>query len=158
MVKTAFETILEELGRTALIAISSLRPNDKNTCVIPLPDGIEIQVEMDKYEKNLIVGCILGKIEAGHYRNKIFHAALIANGLPYPRYGILAYSKKAESLVLYESLDMRELNGQKVADYLGYFLEKARTWKQAIEGGNIPHISALHTSQGPIGGVFGLKF
>ncbi len=156
MVKTQLEIILEELGRSTLIAISSLRPNDKNTCLIPLPDGMKIQIEMDKYEKNLIIGCILGVVEAGHYRNSLFHAALIANGLPYPRYGTLAYSSKTNKLVLHETLSMEELNGQKVSEYLGFFLEKARTWKQAIEGGNVPHISAAYGSKGAVS-VFGLK-
>ena len=156
MVKSRLEIILEELGRTTLIAISSLRPNDKNTCLIPLPDGMKIQVEMDKYEKNLIVGCILGVVEAGHYRNSLFQAALIANGLPYPRYGVLAYSDITNQLVLHDTLSMEELNGEKVAEYLGYFLEKARTWKQAVDGGNVPHISSAYTSKGAVS-VFGLK-
>ncbi|MBA3602233.1 MAG: CesT family type III secretion system chaperone [Parachlamydiaceae bacterium] len=156
MVKTQLEIILEELGRTTLIAMSSLRPNDKNTCLIPLPDGMKIQVEMDKYEKNLIIGCVLGDIEPGHYRNSLFQAALIANGLPHPRYGVLAYGNKTNKLVLHDTLSMHELNGEKVAEYLGFFLEKARTWKQAIEGGNVPHISAAYGSQGTVS-VFGLK-
>ncbi len=156
MVKTQLEIILEELGRSSLIAMASLRPNDKNTCVIPLPDGMKIQVEMDKYEKNLIIGCILGEVEAGHYRNSLFQAALIANGLPYPRYGVLAYGKSNHKLVLHDTISMYELNGEKVAEYLGFFLEKARTWKQAIEGGNVPHISGAYGSKGAVS-VFGLK-
>lgn len=156
MVQSPLAIILEELGRTTLVALTSLRPNDQNTCVIPFSDGVTIQVELDQQEKHLIVGSLLGVIEPGHYRNSLFQAALIANGLPSPRYGTLAYSSKSKNLVLYDALDMRELTGEKVADYLGFFLEKARIWKQAIDGGNIPHISATHTSKGSVS-IFGLK-
>lgn len=156
MVKTALEIILEELGKTALVAMSSLKPSSKNTCVVPFTDGIKVQLELDKYEKNLIVACILGNLQPGHYRRDLFQAALIANGLPYPRYGTLAFSTKTNNLLLYDSLDLRELNGEKVAQYLGFFLEKAKTWRQAIESGNIPHISAEYTTSGPKG-FFGLK-
>ena len=157
MVQTVLEIILEELGHTSLIAINSLRPNDRNTCLIPLPDGIKIQIELDKYEKNLIVGIALGNLsQTSLYRKNVFQMALIANGLPPPQYGIFAFSKKTGDLLLYDALDMKDLSGQKVADYLGFFLEKARNWRQALESGNIPHVSATQTSKGPIG-VFGLK-
>jgi hypothetical protein len=155
MVTTPLGAILEELGNTTLISIASLRANNQNTCLIPFPDGLKLQIELDKYDKNLILCCVLGNLEPGEYRKKLFIEALKANGLPPPLHGTLAFSGKAQQLVIFELLDMRELTGNRVADYLPDFLEKARIWRNAIQTNTIPSIAPVQGSSRM--GIFGMK-
>lgn len=163
MVASPLEAILTELGQTSMImnlisTVRSWRPNSSNTCLIPFPDGIKVQFELDKEEKNLMIGCVLGNIEPGPYRHRLFGEALRANGMPPPRYGILGYSSKTNNLLLFDFLDLRDLGGNKVSEYLIPFLEKAKIWKEAIEAGNIPSISPQQTAGGAGGrSFFGLK-
>lgn len=161
MVASRLEIILEELGQTNMMlslvsTVRSWRPNASNTCLIPISEGLNVQFELDKAEKNLIVGCVLGNVPPGPYRHKLFSEALRANGLPPPRYGILAYSNKTQNMVLFDSLDLRDLTGHKISEYLMPFLDKAKLWKEAIDNGNVPSVVPQQT--GSIGRtLFGLK-
>jgi hypothetical protein len=157
MVTTPLGALLEELGNTALISIAALKANNQNTCLIPFPDGLRLQIELDKHEKNLLICCVLGDLEPGEYRKKIFCEALKTNGMTPPLYGILAFSTKTNKLVLFDLLDMRELTGNRIADYLPSFLEKARIWRDALAGNNIPSISPSRGTSGKMSGLFGLK-
>ena len=95
----------------------------------------------------------------GRYRENLFREALKANGLPMPRQGIFSYSKKKDSLVLFDTLFMNELTAQKMADFLTPFMQKADLWRQAIPKGEIPSFTGNELSFGatPSGsGMFGL--
>lgn len=156
MFSSPIGALLAELGKSSLLSLGSLQLNKQNTCLIPLPSGLDVQLEMDKYEKYLIVGCVLGEVQRGKYRLALFREALKANGMPLPRYGTLAFSSKTEKLVLHDYLDMRELTGEKIAEYLVPFLEKAKIWQEAIAGNNIPVIgSSSESSSGKLG-IFGI--
>lgn len=160
MVASRLEILLQELGQTNMMVglmttMQSWRPNASNTCLIPMPDGLNVQLEMDKAEKNLMVGCVLGNVPASPYRNRLFIEALRANGLPPPRYGIFAYSSRTQNMVLFDYLDMRDLTGYKASEYLMPFLDKAKIWKEAIDSGNIP--SGAPQAAGGRPSVFGLR-
>lgn len=150
MVKELFESLLEELGK--VMQIKDLHPDRNHSCKIRLANGLEIQIEMDSMGHELIIGCELGHLPQGRYRENIFKEALKANGLPAPRHGTLAYSNKSENLVLFESLPLKELTGEKIADVIGPFSEKALLWKGSIERGEVPSVVGARSS----GGLFGL--
>lgn len=159
MVASRLEIILQELGQTDMMInlvskVQAWRPNASNTCLIPISEGLNIQFELDKHEKNLVVGCVLGNVPPSPYRHKLFTEALRSNGVPPPRYGILAYSSKTQNLILFDSLDLRDLSGHKIADYLMPFLDKAKQWKEAIQSGNIP--SGVPQQSSGLN-IFGLK-
>jgi hypothetical protein len=155
MTSRALATILQELGSSTLIPIPDLHPDRNNACVINLPMGIKIHLELDSKEEHLTVGTVLGTLQGGRYQENFFREALKANGLPHPRYGTFAYSSKTSSLILQEALHLQELSGEKLAAYLEKFLEKALIWKQALEGGNIPEVSTKRSLG--MGNLFGLK-
>lgn len=161
MVVSRLEILIQELSQTNIMSsvlstAKSLRPNANNTCLIPMGNDLKVQFELDKEEKKLLIGCVLGNVTASAYRHKLFAEALRANGMPPPRYGILAYSQKTFNLLLFDYLDMRDLTGNKVSEYLAPFLEKAKTWKEAIASGNIPSIKSSQGSGER--SIFGMKF
>lgn len=155
MVTNALGVILQELGKSSLIPISDLHPDRNNSCLIKLRGGVEVQIEPDKSGENLLIGCDLGDLPGGRYRENLFREALKSNGQSHPRYGTFAYSKRTDHLILYETLNMQDLTGDKVAEFLVKFVEKALVWKNAMKNGDIPTISNIRTSK--FGGIFGLK-
>lgn len=155
MVSDFFGTLLQELGRA--IDIPKLKPDVNNSCIIRFrkQGDIRVQIELDPEGTNVIIGTDLGNVAPGRYRESIFIEALKSNGIT-PRHGIFAYSRKADHLVLFEKMPIQELTGDKVADFLKLFLEKAKVWKEALSRNEVPVVVTAHTSR-PMGGIFGLR-
>lgn len=154
MVTDFFGSLLEELGRA--LQLPGLRPDANNTCLIRFKGDFYVQLEMDRTGQYLIIGSDLGAVQAGKYRENLLHEALKANGMPYPRNGTLAFSKQADHLILFEMLNIKELNGAKIMERLNPFMEKAKIWKDAISKGNVPVVTAAGTTA-PSMGMFGLR-
>lgn len=154
MVTDAFGALLQEMGKA--LKIPKLEPDRNNSCLIKFPNGTELQLELDGSGFFLTIGCDLGSVSPGRYRENVFREALISNGLPHPRHGDFAYSRQSDHLVLFENLSIKDLNGEKIADEVKPFLEKASSWRESISRGEIPsHLPSLSTSRGS--GMFGLK-
>lgn len=156
MVMDLFESLLQELGE--IMKIQDLRPDEHNTCLIRFKDGgLEVQIEPFQKGEFLLIGCTIGVIPPGRYRENVFREALKANGLPPPRHGVFAYIAQSDRLVLFSLLSLRELNGEKIASFLTPFMEKARSWKQQIERGDVPIAETVVSGRisGP-GGLFGI--
>ncbi|MBA2727717.1 MAG: CesT family type III secretion system chaperone [Parachlamydiaceae bacterium] len=143
MVSNALGIVLEELSKTSVIPIPGLMPDRNNTCLINLGDGLKLQIELDKSERHLLIGSVLGIPARGRYRADLFKEALRANGAPLPRYGIFAFSKKTDNLVLFDLLDLQDLTGDKVGEFILPFLEKVKAWSKAIRENEMPPTLAM---------------
>ncbi len=156
MVKEQFSTILEDLGK---IMNMKLAPDRNNACQIQAANGLMVHMEPDSAGERIMFVSDLGVPPPGRYRENLFREALKANGLPLPRQGIFAYSKKKDSLVLFDSLFLDDLTGQLVADFLKPFMQKAELWRASIPKGEVPSFTSNELSFGtsPGGsGMFGL--
>ena len=155
MIGDTFSNLLEDLGK---LFKTPLKPDKLGACVLKFQNGIQVQLEVDSKGKNLILAAVLGILPQGRYRENIFREALKANGLPPPRFGVFAYGKKNESLVLCDELVLDELSAQKLADYLMQFTQKAEIWKNAITQGQVPSFlgNEMSFGQASSGGLFGL--
>ncbi len=153
MVKDLYGTLLEELGRA--LQIADLHSDRNNTCQIRLKSGLQIQVEINPKTNMLLIGCDLGNLPLGRFRVDLFREALRANGLPYPQHGIFAYSNKTDHMLLFEFLPIKELTGDKIADSLGPFTEKALLWKTSIANNEVPVVAIAGAR--PSFGMFGLR-
>ena len=154
MVTDLFGALLQELGSS--IEIKNLHPDKNYSCLIRFKGGLEVQVELDHSGQFLILGADLGTSPPGKYRENLFKEALKANDQPPPLYGILAYSKKSDHLVLFERINIKDLTGEKIAAEIIPFTEKATLWAQAVKNGEIPVINQ-HSSSPSSGGMFGLR-
>ncbi len=152
MVTDVFGVILQEIGKN--LQVADLHPDRNNSCLIKLKNGLHVQMEIDRTGQFLILGSDLGAPPPGRLREALFKEALRANGLPPPRNGIFAYSTRSEHVVIYESFNLKDLNGEKVVAVLEPFAEKAFTWKEAIAKGDIPPV---HTNANRPAGMFGLS-
>lgn len=145
MVATLFESLLEETSQAMGVPMKS---NANDTCVFSAPNGMKIQMEVDEEETQFLILAEIGQVPIGKYRENLFKDALIANANPPPRVGRFAYSEQSEMLLMFEHLSVKNLNGQKISDYLQPFIEKAHKWQQALLRGETPHIEAESTPAG----------
>lgn len=154
MVTDAFGSLLQELG--VLIKLPHLKPDEHESCLIRFEGDLLVQLEVHKSGASLLIGTDLGSVPVGAYRENLFCEALKSNGLPFPRYGMFAYSKQADHLILFDMLPLENLNGAKIAEFLAPFLEKAKLWKAAISKTELPASTSFSGATGG-GGIFGLK-
>lgn len=152
MVTNIYEALLQELGK---VLGAEFSPDKNNSCLVKLRNGVEVQFELDKTGERFLVGTNLGSAPPGRYRETLMREALRVNGMPPPRHGILAYSRQADTLVLFRWLPAKETNGEKIAFLLGPFSEKALEWREAIRRGEIPQFQA--PSATGHSGMFGIR-
>ena len=138
MVMDIYESLLEEFSKAA--HIPNLKPDANNTCLLGLPNGVKVQIELDSAQTAIIIGSGVGFLPAGRYRETVFKEALKANNLPHPRYGDFAFSKKTDNLILFMKLPLQNLTGDKIAALFAPFSEKAARWKDSIDKGEIPSL------------------
>ena len=154
MVTDLFGALLSELGK--VLKIANLHPDRNNSCLVQMVNGQQFQLELDRTSEFVIVGTQLGAVTPGKYRESLFKEALKANDQPYPLHGILAYSTKTENLFLFMKIHVKDLTGDKIAEEITPFLEKASVWSDAITRSDIPAVGSSQTSKGPAG-MFGLR-
>ena len=155
MVTDLLGALLIELSKA--MKIPELHPDSNNSCMIRLKSGLIIQMEMDHSGQFLILGADLGTVPPGKYRENLFKEALKANDNPYPLNGILSFSRKSGHLVLFEKMYIKDLTGEKIADQVNPFAEKAFLWSEALLHNDIPLINQSSSTQlSGKGGIFGL--
>ena len=154
MVTDIFSSILAEIGQA--LGVSNLHPDQTNSCLIKFPSGVSIQINMDGRGEALIIGSELGIVQPGRYRENVFREALKANGMPPPLNGILAFSKKADKLILFEKVPIKDFHIEIIRMMMPDFLEKAKTWRDALARGDVP-AGANASSSSSSSGMFGLR-
>lgn len=160
MIGDRFGALLEEVGT---LINKKLVPDANNALVLRLPDKMAIFLEQDRLGEVVNVVIEVGSPQSGPYRENIFREALKANGLPPPRNGLFAYGAKTDSLILCEQLPLEDLNGPRFLEIMKSLLQKARTWKVAINNNEIPSYQSTEQTFGMKGstaprlkGIFGL--
>lgn len=86
-----FSALLMELGKSLGL---ELTPDEHDSCLIPSPDGLKIQMEMDPHEENFLICTEVSKVPLGRFREDVFREALKYNGSPLPRIGDLCLQRK----------------------------------------------------------------
>lgn len=152
MVSGMYEGLLEELGRALGL---TLFPDQNYSCVIRLPNRLEVHVEIDAAGEKMVLGAYLGQVPPGRYREMVFYEALRMNGMPPPHVGIFAYSNKMDQLVLFRWIDLHDMSGEKIAHMLKPLSERGVQWRDAIAAGQVPVVEGLSLQERS--GMFGLR-
>lgn len=151
MVAGLYEGMLEELGRVLGVA---LFPDQNYSCVVKMPNKLEVHIEIDRKGDKMVLGAYLGQLPPGRYRELVFYEALRLNGCPPPHVGTFAYSNKMDQLVLFRWIDLHEMTGEKIAKFLKPFAERGAQWRDAIAAGQVPVVEGLSLQEHS--GIFGL--
>jgi hypothetical protein len=147
-----FTRLLEELS---FITGVSLHPELNDSCTIRINNLFSIQLKTDPGQEKLLIGCFICEIPPGKFQENVLKEALKENALPPPNPGIFAYVERNNHLVLYEYLLFQYLTGERLTEYLAYFIEKATAWYEAIKSGApSPHPAEVIVPTPP---SFGLK-
>ncbi len=127
----------ELLNQLSVIIHTPLYLEKTRAVKFSVNETLHIQIEDDEQKERIFLATFVSEIPPGKYRENLLKDALKANGI-FPRVGTLAYSARNNQLALFEYLYYYSLTGEKIADVLAPFIEKALLWKQAIERGTLP--------------------
>lgn len=145
MVASAFDSLLQELGTS--LNIKGLGLDDKNTCLIRFPSNLEVYIEpSSRSNDEVLLYTKIGQLPLSRYREEVLREALKANGFPYPRYGTFAFSENNEQLVLFQYFPLKNLTGERLADFLNIFMKRALAWKEQLDRNEVPVATTLETS------------
>ncbi|KPK33448.1 MAG: hypothetical protein AMS24_01050 [Chlamydiae bacterium SM23_39] len=124
-----FSEILKELGDIFSI---HLKPDRIDACSLKIDEKLHIQLKLNKTEEFILIGGNIINIYPGKFRENIFFQTLKANS-QIPKIGSFAFNEKDSNLVMYEYVPMNDLTTEKLKNILGQFIEKAFSWREAIE-------------------------
>lgn len=157
MVVDIFDSLLKELG--AILKIEDLHLDDVGTCLIKFDTGLLVNVEPFRKGDFMLITTQIGEIPRGRFREDVFREALKSNGQSnIGEHGIFAWGEQSNQLILFGLLSMRDLNGERIVNYLMPYMQKALIWKSTIESGNVPLADTMRTTRiaGPVG-MFGMR-
>lgn len=153
MVLDFYGTLLQELGDILGI---TLKPDRLNSCLLKYKTGTEVQIEMDRQDDKLILASYFQAPQKGRLREDFFREALRSNNnRATNQIGFFAYSRKADKMVFFIELPVKDLRGSHIADRLPTFVGKVEQWAQAIANGDQPPSSGGMATQRKTG-MFGL--
>ncbi|HEY4254763.1 MAG TPA: CesT family type III secretion system chaperone [Chlamydiales bacterium] len=127
-----FEELLAELGVQLDLPLKSDR---NHFCTLQIGPNLLIQLQTDAAFEKLLIISKVAEIPPGKFRENILKEALKANGKKDPRVGVFAYLTQINQLVLFQRYPFDLLNGERLAELLGPFIETAENWKKAIASG-----------------------
>ena len=133
-----FEDLIHELSKMMGIP---LHVDNHQSCLISFLDvGVAVQIDLDTHADRILLGTQLGRLTPGIYRERLFMEAMRSNGTAKTLKGILAFSEKNDTLILFQFLNIAWVSGDKLYAFLQLFKEQAMLWKEALERGEIPPI------------------
>lgn len=143
-----FQEILNELGKVFHL---SLHVDRNHACSIQVLEHLIVQIQLDISQENLFLFAKVIEIPPGKFRENVLREALKANALPDPRAGLFGYLSATNELALFQRYPLEMLNGDRLAGFLGAFLEYGDSWHKAIARGQPAPPNA------PASRPFGLK-
>jgi hypothetical protein len=126
-----FQELLDELGAHIRFP---LHVGKNRSCGLNINDQIHIQLTMNDTTQSLLVVAFVAEVPLGRYREELFKEALKHNDR-YPRPGVLSFMSKVNQLTAFEYLPIVELNGVKLAAFLGSFIPFVDEWHVAVAKG-----------------------
>jgi hypothetical protein len=146
-----FEELLKELS---IELGATFHPDKRGACKIRINETLDVQIECDPSQEKLLVATFIYEIPPGKFRENILKDALKSNA-PFPINGTLSYSERNNQLALFSFLNLPNLNGKTLAEFILEMIEKANQWRQGIQSGNTSQLVATQTKAS--GSIFGLK-
>jgi len=147
-----YENLIKELSDYLGIIIT---PDHRQSCLLRFPEhDIALQIDLDTNADQILIGCEIGNVPPGIYRERIFRTALRTNALTNTRIGTLAYSERKQTLILFKFLILNALTGEILYQHLQDFVEHATIWKESLKNGMVPLLEESASSSGS--GMFGL--
>ena len=140
-----FAMLLTELSELVDVP---LHPDQNRSCSLNVNNVMHVQLHEEESKDRLLLSAFVGELPPGKFREKLLIETLKENNL-FPRVGTFAYSSRNNQLAFYTYLQLPDLTGELLADALELFLDRAFSWKTALETGQIPSRGSNLQKTGP---------
>jgi hypothetical protein len=140
-----FAILLDDLG--TLIQVP-LHPDHQRGCQLRVNEQLHVYLKEDENKDRILIATFIAEVPPGKFRENILKETLKENNL-FPRVGTFAYSDRNNQLALFSFVHFPGLRGDTMADFLEIFLEKAFSWKTALETGQLPQRGQTLHKTGP---------
>ncbi len=125
-----------------------LQPDHNRSCSLHVNNAMHIQLQEEGNKDRILLGAFLGELPPGKFREKLLIETLKENNL-FPRIGTFSYSPRNNQLAFFTYVALPRLTGEVLADILELFLDRAFSWKTALDTGQIPSRGANLQKTGP---------
>lgn len=132
-----FENLIRELGQMLGL---TLAPDANQSCRLKINNQLYVQIDLTESGDKILIAAVLGTLNEGSYRNAILKQAMCINGSSIMPRGIVAYSEKNDSLVLFHFFSLADINGEKLFQFLKLFTNHARVWQESLSREEIPQL------------------
>lgn len=140
-----FAIVLAELSDLVDVP---LHPDQHRSCSLNVNNVMHVQLQEEENKDRILLAAFIGDLPPGKFREKILTESLKENNL-FPRVGTFCYSPRNNQLAFFTYVPLAGLNGDLMADVLEVFLDRAFSWKTALETGQIPSRGANLQKTGP---------
>lgn len=137
-----FAAVLADLA--SLIDVP-LRPDHNRSCSLNVNQVMHVQLQEEENKDRVLIGAFIGELPPGKFREILLKETLKENNL-FPRIGTFAYSPRNNQLVFFTYARLSPLTGDLLADILEMFLDRAFSWKTALQTGQIPSRDVIKKS------------
>lgn len=131
-----------------------LKPDENNACLIQFKSGMELQIEMDRYE-NFLVGIRLATIPGSRYLENVLREALKSNHKFPASSGVFGYSRRSNRLIYFLMIESKLITKEKILALLPAFIEKGQNWFDILQKGGVPIVETQ--SSGSKSNIFGIR-
>jgi hypothetical protein len=140
-----FEEFLKSFGQAINVP---LHPDKHRACLLNINNVLRVQLEFDEQKDRILIATFITEVSAGKFRENILREALKANSI-YPRIGTLAYSERNNQLSLFEYAYFPYITTEKMASLLSLFIQRADSWRTAIQSGHPAPSGEMTTKSAP---------
>ncbi len=139
-----FELLIQELGQILGI---TLQAEQGFLCKVFIKEKIHLQIEYDEAAERIILACFISEVPPGKFREDVLTAALKINYID-SSLGSFSYADPTQTLMLQLYLPS-SVAAPLLGTLLQQFTEKAISWKEAIEQGNVSRLVPSASSSFP---------
>ncbi len=129
-----FQEILNQLSTIIHVP---LYLEKKRAVRFSIDQALHIQLEEEEAKQRILIAAFVAEIPPGKFRENLLREGLKANAI-FPRTGTFAYAERNNQLALFDYMYFEYLTGEKFADRLALFIEKALLWRKNLEKGSLP--------------------
>lgn len=140
-----FAIVLSEL---ATLVDVPLHPDHNRCCAINVNSVMHVKLQEEENKERILIGAFIGELPPGRFREILLKETLKENNL-FPRIGTFCYSPRNNQLAFFTYVPLPTLTGDILADIFETFLDRAFSWKTALETGQIPSRGANLQKTGP---------
>jgi hypothetical protein len=149
-----FYDLIKELGD---LLGEEIEPENNQACNLRINQKVKVQIEVSNNEESLMLISLISELPPGKFRETVLKDILKANFFAEEKVGILSYTLKENSLVLFQTINTHALDAEELKNHLQKFSQRAINWYDSIESGALAPDNEIPESTEKKGNSFGIR-